>query len=147
MIHLRWIYWETAIMRHHKLQCSVLIVTNKNHTKERLTNHKFAEELHDPPPPLKLLNRICIDLKNDPNGSEKKTEKSHAWMVQRRAARRSKRVQPTRGWTVAASTQHKLYSLLLPHAMGARFYRFLGRPAKWTRWLAGAAAMCRNFKL
>ena len=24
-----------------------------------------------PPPPLKLLNRICIDLKNDPNGSEK----------------------------------------------------------------------------
>ena len=38
------------------------------------------------------------------------------------------------------STQHKLYSLLLPPAMGARFYRFLGRPAKWTRWLAGAAA-------
>ena len=34
----------------------------------------------------------------------------------------SKRVQPTRGWTVAASTQHKLYSLLLPPAMGARFY-------------------------
>ena len=30
------------------------------------------------------------------------------------------------------STQHKLYSLLLPPAMGARFYRFLGRPAKWT---------------
>ena len=54
---------------------------------------------------------------------------------------RSKRVQPTRGWTVAASTQHKLYSLLLPPAMGARFYRFLGRPAKWTRWLAGAAAI------
>ena len=53
----------------------------------------------------------------------------------------SKRVQPTRGWTVAASTQHKLYSLLLPPAMGARFYRFLGRPAKWTRWLAGAAAI------
>ena len=43
--------------------------------------------------------------------------------------------------TVAASTQHKLYSLLLPPAMGARFYRFLGRPAKWTRWLAGAAAI------
>ena len=39
------------------------------------------------------------------------------------------------------STQHKLYSLLLPPAMGARFYRFLGRPAKWTRWLAGAAAI------
>ena len=58
-------------MRHHKLQRSVLIVTNKNHTKEGLTNHKFAEELHDPPPPLKLLNRICIDLKNDPNGPEK----------------------------------------------------------------------------
>ena len=38
-------------MKHHKLQCSVLIVTNKNHTKEGLTNHKFAEELHDPPPP------------------------------------------------------------------------------------------------
>ena len=37
---------------------------------------------------------------------------------------RSKIVQPTRGWTVAASTQHKLYSLLLPPAMGARFYRF-----------------------
>ena len=54
---------------------------------------------------------------------------------------KSKRVQPTRGWTVAASTQHKLYSLLLPPAMGARFYRFLGRPAKWTRWLAGAAAI------
>ena len=54
---------------------------------------------------------------------------------------RSKRVQPTRGWTVAASTQHKLYSLLLPPAMGARFYRFLVRPAKWTRWLAGAAAI------
>ena len=35
--------------------------------------------------------------------------------------KRSKRVQPTRGWTVAASTQHKLYSLLLPPAMGARF--------------------------
>ena len=28
-------------------------------------------------PPLKLLYRICIDLKNDPNDS-KKTEKSHA---------------------------------------------------------------------
>ena len=28
------------------------------------------------------------------------------------------------------STQHKLYSLLLPPAMGVRFYRFLGRPAK-----------------
>ena len=39
------------------------------------------------------------------------------------------------------STQHKLYSLLLPPAMGARFYRFLGRPAKWTRWLAGTAAI------
>ena len=26
-------------------------------------------------------------------------------------------------------------------AMGARIYRFLGRPAKWTRWLAGAAAI------
>ena len=39
------------------------------------------------------------------------------------------------------STQHKLYSLLLPPTMGARFYRFLGRPAKWTRWLAGAAAI------
>ena len=39
------------------------------------------------------------------------------------------------------STQHKLYSLLLLPAMGARFYRFLGRPAKWTRWLAGAAAI------
>ena len=24
-----------------------------------------------PPPPLKILNRICIDLKNDPNGPEK----------------------------------------------------------------------------
>ena len=70
-IHLRWISWATVIMRHHKSQCSVLILTNKNHTKEGLTNHKFAEELHDPPPPLKLLNRICIDLKNDPNGSEK----------------------------------------------------------------------------
>ena len=62
-------------MRHHKSQCSVLIVTNKNHTKEGLTNHKFAEDLHEPPPPpplpLKLLNRIYIDLKNDPNGSEK----------------------------------------------------------------------------
>ena len=53
----------------------------------------------------------------------------------------SKRVQPTRGWTVAASTQHKLYSLLLPPVMRTRFYRFLGRPAKWTRWLAGAAAI------
>ena len=70
-IHLRWISWETVIMRHQKSQCSVLILTNKNHTKEGLTNHKFAEELQDPPPPLKLLNRICIDLKNDPNGSEK----------------------------------------------------------------------------
>ena len=50
-IHLRWISWETVIMRHHKSQCSVLILTNKNHTKEGLTNHKFAEELHDPPPP------------------------------------------------------------------------------------------------
>ena len=60
-------------MRHHKSQCSVLIVTNNNHTKEVLTNHKFAEELHEPPPPppLKLLNQICIDLKNDPNGTEK----------------------------------------------------------------------------
>ena len=62
--------WETVIMKHHKSQCSLLIVTNKNHTKEGLTNNKFAEELHDPPP-LKLLNRICIDLKNDPNGFEK----------------------------------------------------------------------------
>ena len=24
---------------------------------------------------------------------------------------------------------------------GGRFYCFLGRPAKWTRWLAGAAAI------
>ena len=74
-IHLRWISWETVIMKHHKSQCSVLILTNKNRTKEGLTNHKFAEELHDPPPPpplKKLLNRICIDLKNDPNGSKKK---------------------------------------------------------------------------
>ena len=39
------------------------------------------------------------------------------------------------------STQHKLYSLLLHPAKGARFYCFLGRPAKWTRWLAGAAAI------
>ena len=70
-IHLRWISWATVIMRHHKSQCSVLILTNRNHTKEGLTNHKFAEELHDPPPPLKLLNRICIDFKTDPNGSEK----------------------------------------------------------------------------
>ena len=71
-IHLRWISWATVIMKHHKSQCSVLILTNKNHTKEGLTNHKVAEEWHDPPPPpLKLLNRICIDLKNDPNGSEK----------------------------------------------------------------------------
>ena len=73
-IHLRWISWETVIMRHHKSQCSVLILTNKNHTKEGLTNHKFAEELHDPPPPppppLKLLNRICIDTQMA-NGSEK----------------------------------------------------------------------------
>ena len=50
-IHLRWISWATVIMRHHKSQCSVLILSNKNHTKEGLTNHKFAEELHDPPPP------------------------------------------------------------------------------------------------
>ena len=66
---LRWIYWETVIMRHHKSQYSVL------------TNHKFAEEFHEPPPPPpKILSRICINLKNDPNGSEKteKTEKSHA---------------------------------------------------------------------
>ena len=49
----------------------------------------------------------------------------------------SKRVQPTRGWTVAASTQHKLYSLLLPPAMGARFYRFwAGRPSGPAGWLA-----------
>ena len=39
-------------MRRHKSQCSVLILTNKNHTKEGLTNHKFAEELHDPPPKI-----------------------------------------------------------------------------------------------
>ena len=39
------------------------------------------------------------------------------------------------------STQHKLYSLLLPPAMGARFYRFLGRPVKWTCWLDGTAAI------
>ena len=68
-IHLRWISWETVIMRHHESQSSVLILTNKNHTKEGLTNHKFAEELHDPPPPLKLLNRICIDLKNNNNNN------------------------------------------------------------------------------
>ena len=75
-INLRWISWETVIMRHHKSQCSVLILTNKNHTKEGLTNHKFAEELHDPPKKkiFFLLNWICIDLKNDPNGSEKKTD-------------------------------------------------------------------------
>ena len=55
----------------------MLTVTNKNHTKEGLTNHKFAEEFHEPPPPPpppKILSRICIDLNNDPNGSEK-TEK------------------------------------------------------------------------
>ena len=46
-----WISWETVIMRYHKSQCSVLILTNKNHTQEGLTNHKFAEELHDPLPP------------------------------------------------------------------------------------------------
>ena len=71
-------------MRHHKSQCLVLMVTNKNHTKEGLTNHIFAAESHDPPPlPIKLLNRICIDLKNGPNGSEKnkfplKNGKTHA---------------------------------------------------------------------
>ena len=62
-------------MRHHKSQCSVLIVTNKNNTKEvNCQTIKIAEELHEhppPPPTLKLINQICIDLKNDPNGIEK----------------------------------------------------------------------------
>ena len=58
-----------------QIACSMLIVSNKNHTKEGLTNNKFAEELHvhppPPPPPLKLLNQICIDLKNNPDGFQK----------------------------------------------------------------------------
>ena len=74
MIYLRWIYW-TRDSNNEASQIAMFSVTviNKNHRKEGLTNYKFAEELYDPPPrpPLKLLNRICIDLKNDPNGSEK----------------------------------------------------------------------------
>ena len=53
----------------------------------------------------------------------------------------SKRVQPTRGWTVAAQRSTTCTHSSCPPAMGARFYRFLGRPAKCTRWLAGAAAI------
>ena len=48
-----------------QIACSMLIVTNKNHTKEGLTNNKFAEELH------KLLNQICINLKNNPDCFQK----------------------------------------------------------------------------
>ena len=59
-------------MRYHKSQCSVLIiVTNKNHTKERLTNHKFAEKLHEPPHPPPPPQIIKPDLHRDPNGTEK----------------------------------------------------------------------------
>ena len=38
-------------------------------------------------------------------------------------------------------TAAQIVLTLLPPAMGARFYRFLGRPARWTCWLAGAAAI------
>ena len=35
---------------------------------------------HPPPKKKNLLNQICINFKNDPNGSKKHTEKSHAWL-------------------------------------------------------------------
>ena len=50
------------------------------------------------------------------------------------------RVQKSTAYTwldCCCSTQHKLYSLLLPPAMGARFYRFwAGRPSGPAGWLA-----------
>ena len=61
---------------HHTWQCSVwqLPVTDKNHITEGLTVKQticLLKSRMTPPPPLKILNRICIDLKNDPNGPEK----------------------------------------------------------------------------
>ena len=53
---------------------------------------------------------------------------------------RSKRVQPTRvGLLLHTAAQ----IVLTPPAPrnGGPFQPFLGRPAKWTRWLAGAAAI------
>ena len=56
-------------------RCSVwqLPVTDKNHITEGLTVKQTIYLLKSrmTPPPLKILNRICIDLKNDPNGPEK----------------------------------------------------------------------------
>ena len=53
----------------------------------------------------------------------------------------SKRVQPTRGWTVAAQrSTNCTHSSCLPQ-WGPVSTVFFGRPAKRTRWLAGAAAI------
>ena len=77
----------------------------------------------EPPPEKNLTSHLLEDLEHP--DKKKKVQKSTAYT-----------------WLdCCCSTQHKLYSLLLPPAMGARFYRFLGRPAKRTRWLAGAAAI------
>ena len=54
---------------------------------------------------------------------------------------RSKRVQPTRGWTVAAQRSTNCTHSSCPPQWGPVSTVFLGRPAKWTRWLAGAAAI------
>ena len=57
---------------HHTWQ---LPVTDKNPITEGLTVKQtiylLKSRMTPPPPPLKILNRICIDLKNDPNGPEK----------------------------------------------------------------------------
>ena len=51
------------------------------------------------------------------------------------------RIQPTRGWTVAAQRSINCTHPSCPRN-GGPFLPFLrGRPAKWTRWLAGAAAI------
>ena len=53
----------------------------------------------------------------------------------------SKRVQPTRGWTVAAQRSTNCTHSSCPPQWGTVSSVFLGRPVKWTRWLAGAAAI------
>ena len=103
-----------------------LLYINDIEKKLNSTGLKFADDTNA----MKVIdNHHChADLQNDIKGLEKWAK---SWQMQFNVDKckmmhfgRSKRVQPTRGWTVAASTQHKLYSLLLPPAMGARFYRF-----------------------
>ena len=51
------------------------------------------------------------------------------------------RVQPTRGRTVAAQRSTNCTHPSCPQQWGPVSTVFLGSPAKWTRWLVGAAAI------